>query len=297
MSEGAQTSPGEISVIMVSYLTGPALMESIRAVQRDPDIAELIVVDNGNTRAERIRLVEVASRRGNVRILQGHGNVGFARGCNYGARLAQGDYLLFLNPDALIEAGAARQMAYAGRTADRPWIAGGRLVNSDGGEQRGPRRGELTFASAFASFTPLHRLPGVRSIHRDGDPMPDGPMPMPTISGACLMTDRASFAQLGGFDEGYFLHVEDIDICARARRMGGSVTFVPGAVAMHYGSTSNVTRWRVEWHKYRGFLRYFWRRSPGLGSKVATVISAPLMGAALMGRATWLTVRKAFLGS
>lgn len=287
---------GRISVVMVSYMTGPALMESIRAVQRDPDIDELIIVDNGNAPADRPRLFEVASRSGNVRILQGHGNVGFARGCNYGAALAGGNYLFFLNPDAIIEPGAARKLANAGDATQTPWLAGGMLLNSSGQEQRGARRGKLTPASAFASFTPLHRLPGVRSIHRDHEPLPDGPVPMPTVSGASLLMDRASFDRVGGFDEGYFLHVEDIALCRSVREAGGEVIFVPDARAMHYGSTSNVTRWRVEWHKLKGFLRYFWMSGPGLRVKVGTMLGAPLMAGALFARFIVLSVRKAVRG-
>ena len=81
-------------------------MESIRAVQRDPDIEELIVIDNGNAPIDRPRLFEVASRSDNVRIIQGHGNIGFSRACNYGAALAKGDYLHFVNPDAVLRVGA-----------------------------------------------------------------------------------------------------------------------------------------------------------------------------------------------
>lgn len=285
-----------ISVIIVSYMTGPALMESIRAVQRDPDIHELIVVDNGNAQADRPRLLEVASRTENVRILQGHGNVGFARGCNYGAAMASGRYLLFLNPDAILDVGAARQMADAGGRAQSPWITGGLLLNSSGEEQRGARRGALTIGSALTSFTALHRLPGLQSIHRENLPLPPGPVPMPTISGASLMMDRASFDAVGGFDPAYFLHVEDIAICRTVRRRGGSVTFVPGARAMHYGSTSDIPRWRVECHKLRGLLRYFWTSGPGLGAKLATILVAPLMGAALFARTIWLGVRKGIRG-
>ena len=285
-----------ISVIMVSYMTGPALMESIRAVQRDPDIHELIVVDNGNAPADRPRLLEAASRTENVRILQGHGNIGFARGCNYGAAMANGDCLLFLNPDVVLEIGAARKMADVGDSTKAPWIAGGLLLTSTGREQRGARRGALTFGTALTSFTPLHRLPGLQSIYRENLPLPSDPVPMPTVSGANLMMDQASFYAVGGFDAAYFLHVEDIAICRAARRLGGSVTFVPDARAMHYGSTSDIPRWRVEYHKLRGLLRYFWTSEPGLGSKIATILVAPLMAGALFVRTIWLGICKVVRG-
>lgn len=285
-----------ISVIMVSYMTGPALMEAITAVLADRDIAELIIVDNGNSDSARARLSALTIDRDRVRFIQGHGNIGFARACNYGARLATGHFLFFLNPDAVIAQGAARKLADVGATLPAPWLSGGMVRNENGREQRGARRGALTPLSAIVSFTPLHKMRGLRSVHREGDPVPSQPEPIPTISGACLMTDRKSFNALGGFDERYFLHVEDIDICRRARQMGGSVYFVPDANVMHYGSTSQVHRMRIETEKLKGFVRYFWRYRPGPLSKILTALAMPFMAAAILARGAYLVIRKAFLG-
>jgi len=91
-----------------------------------------------------------------------------------------------------------------------------------------------------------------------------------------------------GFDERYFLHVEDIEICRRARQMGGQVGFVPGAVVMHYGSTSDVPRIWIENEKLKGFLRYFWNYTPGIMPKILTILAAPVLsvysGCAAPGR-------------
>lgn len=286
-----------ISVVMVSYMTGPALMEAITAVLEDRDVHELIVVDNGNSESARARLSEMTAKQTRVRFLQGHGNIGFARACNYGAKLASGHYLLFLNPDAVIAKGAARQLANAGDCLMEPWITGGLLRDEKGQEQRGSRRRALTPLSALVGFLPiLEIIPGLRSIHRETDPLPKHPVQIDTISGACLMTDRPSFEKMGGFDERYFLHVEDIEICRRARQMGGQVGFVPGATVMHYGSTSNVPRIWIEKEKLKGFLRYFWNYTPGLAPKILTVLAAPFMAIAIVGRAYVLSVWAALMG-
>ncbi|WP_427454607.1 glycosyltransferase family 2 protein [Litorimonas sp. WD9-15] len=295
-SDAARKRP--ISVVMVSYMTGPALMESILAVLADRDIHELIVVDNGNTEPSRARLSELTANRHRVSFIQGHGNIGFARACNYGARMATGHYILFLNPDAIIAKGSARELANAGDCLVQPWITGGLLRDIEGKEQRGGRRAALTPTSALVGFLPfLEKLPGLRSVHREGDPMPDAPIQIETVSGACLMTDRPSFDKMGGFDESYFLHVEDIEICRRARQMGGQVGFVPGATVMHYGSTSNVPRIWIEGEKLKGFLRYFWNYTPGPMSKILTVLAAPFMATAIMGRAYILTLKAALFGA
>jgi len=285
-----------ISVIMVSYMTGPALIEAINAVMADADIFELILVDNGNTIDARKRLSHVVAQHERIRLLQGHGNIGFGRACNYGAKLAIGEYLLFLNPDALITEGAARSLANCGKALTGPWITGGLLKDVNGQEQRGGRRGALTPLSALVSFTPLHKLPFFRSIHKEDEALPSEPKAYPTISGACMMMDRASFESLGGFDEGYFLHVEDIDVCRRAREKGGEVYFVPNASAMHYGSTSQVRRQKVEWEKLKGFTRYFSKHSKTVFGKAMTYAAWPFMALAIMGRAWYIAIRSAFIG-
>ena len=71
---------------------------------------------------------------------------------------------------------------------------------------------------------------------------------------------------------------------------------MPGATVMHYGSTSNVPRTYIEWEKLKGFLRYFWNYKPGPVSKVLTVLAAPFMGTAIIGRALVLSLREALIG-
>ena len=285
-----------ISVIMVSYMTGPALLEAVNAVVADPDIFELILVDNGNTQDARKRLSQFVSQHDHIRLLQGHGNIGFGRACNYGVQLARGEYLFFLNPDALIESGSARALANCGKTLTAPWVTGGMLRDVHGREQRGGRRGALTPLSALISFTPLHKFSFLSSIHKEDEPLPTKPAAYPTVSGACLMVDRASFESLGGFDEDFFLHVEDIDLCRRARENGGEVYFVPKATVMHYGSTSEVRRQKVEWEKLKGFTVYFAKHSKTIIGKTLTYAAWPLMAAAIMGRAWYLVIRKAVIG-
>jgi len=284
-----------ISVVMVSYYTGPSLMESVSAMLADTDILELIIVDNGNTISARQRLWALVENNNRVKIVQGHDNVGFGRACNYGARLSKGDYVLFLNPDAVTEQGTAMRMADCGEGLTVPWIVGGNLQTVDGLEQRGARRAALTPMAAVISFTPLHKLPGFKSIHLENLPLPKKPVEIPIVSGACLMMDRESFDILGGFDERYFLHVEDIDICRRVKLLGGDVFFVPDAKVMHYGSTSKARIVKVERSKLRGFIRYFWEYTSHWWSKTLLVLSIPFMYIAIMGRAWWLSVRKPWI--
>jgi hypothetical protein len=280
---------------MVSWHTGPVLAQAIAAVLAAPDVDELILVNNGNPQAVERRLHALAGGQPGFALVEGHGNVGFAKGCNLGARAASGSHLLFLNPDTALEPGAAARMAAAGAGAPRPWAVGARLINLDGSEQRGARRGALTPLSAFVGFCGLYALPGLgpafRNVHRERETLPDGPAPTPVVSGAALMLRADDFAALGGFDESYFLHVEDIDLCRRVGEAGGAVIFAPHARVMHHGSTSDASLVRVEWAKSKGFVHYFWKFGRGATGKLQAALVTPLIVAAIMGRAFWVGLR------
>lgn len=281
-----------VSVIMVSWRTGPVLMQAVAAVLAAPDVGQLVLVDNGNPADDEARLHALARSQDRLTLIGGHGNVGFARACNLGARAATGDYLLFLNPDTAIEPGTASRMIAAAAGVRRPWAVGARLINLDGSEQRGARRGALTLLSAFVTFSGLYRLglPGAafRNVHREREPLPAGPEPTPVVSGAAVMLPAADFAALGGFDESYFLHVEDIDLCRRVAEAGGVVIFAPQARVMHHGSTSDASLLRVEWAKAKGFIHYFRRFGRGPAGRLAFALVVPLIVAAIMGRALWV---------
>ena len=94
------------------------------------------------------------------------------------------------------------------------------------------------------------------------------------------------FRALGGFDEGYFLLVEDIDLCRRA----ATVLFVPDAVIHHVGGTSRTSRFFVEIEKAKSFLRYFWKFNTGIGGRLATLLVAPFLLAAIVLRAMILEI-------
>ena len=100
-----------VSVVMVVYMTGEALEQSLACVLADPLVDELVVVDNGSTPAEAERLRALDGHGGRVRLLTGHGNVGFAKGANLGAAKAKGDLLVFLNPDAFLQDGCIAALA------------------------------------------------------------------------------------------------------------------------------------------------------------------------------------------
>ena len=252
-----------ISVIMVSYWTGSVLsaaIESVLAPDQD-GAAEFIVVDNGNPPAVSGKLIRLAEGEPRLTLVSGHGNVGFARGCNIGARRARGRYLLLLNPDCCLSPGAIPALLAEAKTLGADWMLGCRVLDPDGSDQRGSRRALLTPYTALVESFRLDRLAPrllrrYRLNHHD-KPLPADTTRVPVISGACMMLPAATFHAVGGMDEGYFLHVDDIDLCFRLHRAGIPVYFTPHVEAVHHAGSSRSSPVQVEWHKMRGFLRYF----------------------------------------
>ena len=160
-----------VSVVMVVYMTGEALEQSLTCVLADPLVNELVVVDNGSTPVDAARLRTLADRDGRVTLLQGHGNIGFARGANLGARKAKGDLLLFLNPDAFLQPGCIAELARAIEDRPVPSIVGAAGASPITGNMsgHGPRgAGEAVGAGARGVLprpSPLRRACGPGRAH------------------------------------------------------------------------------------------------------------------------------------
>lgn len=277
-----------ISAVMVSFHTGPILWESVAAALAEPLIAELWLIDNGNPPDVRARLRDLALRDGRLRHVHGHGNIGFSQACNLGAAQASGTLLIFLNPDLVLQAGAAVHLLGALAQARPPSVIGGRVMGADGREQRGSRRDRITPWNALIAASGLGRLencfPMLRDPHREKDSPPRGPIPVGAVSGAFMLLRRADYAAIGGFDPAFFMHVEDVDLCARAAKAGGDVLFQPLAIGVHAGASSRASSLFVERHKARGFALYFSRQARTPWEWIWGKAIAALLGAAFVAR-------------
>ncbi|MEO1323420.1 MAG: glycosyltransferase family 2 protein [Pseudomonadota bacterium] len=264
-----------VSAVVVSYHTGPRLKECLYALAGDPAIAEIILVDNGNPESMQTWLSAFAGSRDTVRFVSGHGNIGFGAGVNLGVASAKGQQVLVINPDAVLRRGSVDSLQKVASTLDTPWIVGGRVFDLYGREERGPRRQELTLWRATTSIL------GWNTWTLETTPVPSAAVDMPVISGAFFLTSKVSMERLDGFDERYFLHVEDVDLCRRCRELGGRVMYDPNAGALHYGSTSNAPSALVAKHKADSLERYFKTYARGVGSKIMVALAMPFMRLAM----------------
>ncbi len=258
--------------MLVSYHTGPALHAAVTSVLDEALVTEVVLVDNGNPPGA----LDDVSDDPRLRILSGHGNVGFAAGVHIGVAASQAPLLLVLNPDSVVPTGVLPALIAALEGQPEPWVASPLVRGSDGREQAGCRRREASPGRCISEALKLWRLPGLGrwrvSMQREM------PIPalcvVPALSGAFMLMTRATWDRMGGLDQGYFLHVEDIDFCLRLTRAGGRCLVHGGLSVVHMKGTSDAPAWVVERHKIDGFARLFRTHYPGALGAVALVTIA-----------------------
>lgn len=250
-----------VSVVMVSYHTGQVLPEAINAVLSNP-IAELILVNNGNPEADfhAVRLRLNADPR--CHLIEGQGNVGYAAACNLGAMRAMQEKLLFLNPDAIVEADTLVQLYHEHMVLPQPVLSGAWVVDDDGNVQRGTLRNQLSPLSLFVDALQLNkrwRFFDRWALNRRFSESTDAPVKVSALSGACVLIAKSEFEKVGGFDEGYFLHFEDLDLF---KRLTCAKYLHPSVQILHHKGSSDVDTSTLNSHKYYSFCRYFRRHYP-----------------------------------
>ncbi|MCA9016198.1 MAG: glycosyltransferase family 2 protein [Planctomycetaceae bacterium] len=263
MNSSVSPSQPLVSVIIVNFNSADKLhlcVESLLTVKSD---LEVVIVDNASIDDSLFRLNAIFGTDSRIKIVQNQENLGFAVACNMGARQSTGDYLFFLNPDCKIEEDTITKLIDCLNQRPDVGMVGGLLLNSDGSEQVGGRR---TVPTPWRSLVRVFRLSCLSkryprlfsdfNLHLQ--PLPDHPIEVEAISGACMMVPRKAYEDVGGLDEGYFLHCEDLDWCMTFWKKGWKVMFVPDAKLSHFqGACSRSRRVFVEWYKHKGMLRFY----------------------------------------
>lgn len=248
-------------MVVVNYNAGSLLNECISAALQQAQ--QIIVIDNGSQNFCPQVLRNAFPEQHRLQILALNTNTGFAAGCNTGIGLATQPFILFLNPDCILSDGSLHRMMQVMQSDTQIGMVGGYLINPDGTEQGGGRRAIPTPWRALVRAFGLYRLgkfwPELFfDFHLDKQPLPQSPMEVEAVSGALMLVRRQALEDVGAWDEGYFLHCEDLDWCVRFRKKNWKIVFVPDAPVTHFkGACSQARPFFVAWHKHRGMLRFY----------------------------------------
>ena len=250
-----------VSAVIVSFCTGSPLRECLRTVLEQTEIAEVIVVDNGNDAESRAFLENLTYQSARVRIIRPGNNIGFAAACNLGAAKARSDYVALINPDLVVPPHSFTKVLTTFEDHPEAWLCGGRLLDMDGSEQRGGRREILTPWRSLAEMLQLEKLfpghPHFRRLNMHEGEALTTTTEVPCISGAFMVMPLARWQEIGGMDANMFLHVEDTELCLRVLQAGGTILYCGDTPIYHHRSTSHISRAFIEWHKTRSAIYYF----------------------------------------
>jgi len=233
-----------------------------------------VVVSHGNARElERLlpaltpqvdELVVVANVPGSVggltapaRLIENPRPLGFAANVNLGIRETDAELVCAVNPDTVPRSDAVAVLREFVERTPRCGIAGPQLVHPDGSWQPSRRRFP-TVGGTLVRRTPIRRVVEPSPSHYLLDERPAEPVEADWMLGAFLVLRRSMLDELSGFDEGFRLYGEDIDLCYRAAKAGWERWYVPAAIVEHaYAAVTDrrfFTR-RTLWH-WRGILRF-----------------------------------------
>lgn len=233
----------DLSVLVVSYNTRAITLECLRAVQqRTRDVNfELIVLDNASADGS----ADAVERIPDVRLIRQQSNLGFARGNNIAARGSRGEWLLLLNPDTVVTEGAIRKLVEFAQRNPEGSIFGGRTIFADGSLNPASCWGRPTPWSLVCFATGLARLfRGMALFNPEGYGGwgRDSVRCVDIVSGCFFLIRKATWDQLGGFDEAFFMYGEEADFCLRAAKLGHRCIICPDAVIVHHGGASEPLR-------------------------------------------------------
>jgi N-acetylglucosaminyl-diphospho-decaprenol L-rhamnosyltransferase len=295
-----------VCVIIVSYNAADELEGCLRSlaalpeIAGDPQFAQIVVSDNGSAddSVARARAIFPAAT-----VLENGENYGFAKACNIGAREAHAPLLFFFNPDARAMPGLLRHAADYFAAHPDVAMAGVKLLDEEG--RVTPSCGEFdTWWQAFLRSSawgewPMFRAQSNGFALRGFDYASERDVDL--VVGAAMFIRAGVFAELGGFDERFFLYHEEIDFAHRLHERGARVVFLPQCAAMHKSEQGGsqkrwgklgVLNWRqrsrrLYWIKHHGRLWYFTLSAALVGRYV--VYAALLAGIVVALRAAFLT--------
>jgi N-acetylglucosaminyl-diphospho-decaprenol L-rhamnosyltransferase len=251
---------------VVNHDAGASLVAFLASL-RSEAVSDVIVVDNASSDGSSDDLDPDPA----VRVIRTGANLGYGAGANRGLAATDAPFVLVSNPDVTVHDGALAALLAAFAADPTLAIAGPRIMAADGTRYPSARHfPSMAAAAAHALLGVLVPENRVSRRYRMADLDRAATVPVEEavavdwVSGACFMARRRALDELGGFDESYFMYVEDLDLCWRAHRAGWRVAYVPGAVVTHLQGLSTARRpYRMLLAHHRSAFHFAVRRARG----------------------------------
>jgi N-acetylglucosaminyl-diphospho-decaprenol L-rhamnosyltransferase len=274
------------AVIVVTYGSSDDIGPCLESFMNDPAVSSIVVVDSGSPDAATTRAV--VDQMVGVHFLAIEHNVGFGSACNRGAAVTTEANLVFLNPDTVVGERCVSKLVQHLRScessSDRCAVVGPLVRNPDGSRYPSARVfPSLLTAAGHAFLGPIWSGNPFSAAYLRSTASPEW------VSGTAMAVRRDAFEAVGGFDEQYFMYVEDVDLCWRLTRAGWTVAMCEAAEVMHrIGGSSRRHRFAMIAHHHRSLWRFAKRSSTGIER-----VMLPAVAIALVVRSVALVILQA----
>jgi len=249
----------DLSIIIVNYHHSHILDNCLESVYRTIEKIqfEVILVDNSS---KDDGLEPILKRYTKIQFINNSKNVGFARANNQGAKIASGDFLLFMNPDTTMIEDAVESMLDYIRSDSSIGILSPKVLNPDQTTQFSCRKFPTVWSGLFNRYSLMTRLFPNNRYSRDYlmlDYDHNSIRSVDWVSGCCMMMSESTLKKASGFDENYFLFIEDVDLCQVIKKQGLRVVYFPNAKIFHKISSSNArSTSRIIIKRHQGMIYY-----------------------------------------
>jgi GT2 family glycosyltransferase len=283
-----------IDIVTVNWNAGSQLKECCDSVlaHNTVEVSRIIVVDNGSTDGS----ADAVESLPGVEVIRTGKNLGFGAGCNIGAKAGSAPYILFLNPDTRLETGSLSvPLTFMEQLENaKVGICGIQLVDEQGKVSRTcarfPSLGRLV-----SSALGLDKLPGLQGsgMHmHDWDHM--DARQVDHVMGAFYLMRREVFKQVDGFDERFFVYLEDVDLSKVVKDLGSDIWYLTEAQAFHAGGgTSRQVKVHRLFYSLRSRLLYAFKHFPRWQAWTLVAVSNLLEP---FTRSAWCLLRGDFAG-
>lgn len=250
-----------LSLVIVTYNSGTVISSCLESFRECPEF-EIVIVDNAST-DNTVQLIE--SRFPAVILLKNSVNKGFASAANQGFGRTTAPWVMFLNPDTTIPADKICSLRMVLQEQNQWSIAGCRMVDQAGNRQRSCWKSPSLFLLFLESFLPYSlSLPLLTQL-------PDRTREVNMVSGGCMIIRRKLFADLGGFDERFFMYYEDADLCLRARREKHKIWYLFDIPVFHHVALSTEgDRGTFFQHIYTSKRAFYKKHFHGIKASIAS---------------------------
>lgn len=274
----------KVTPVVINYNTQEDLRRCLRTMEENLGRLRAVVVDNGSTDGSQRMVREEFPW---VILLENPGNPGYASACNAGIRVADHPYVFILNSDVEFVDGELETLVFYMEEHPSVGALGPMVLNADGTRQMSCRRFPSMLENVVHGFlgelwpqNPLTRSYQMKDLQGEE------PREVDWVSGAAMLLRREATERVGGFDEAYFMYVEDVDLCWRLRRAGYRVVYHPGFRLVHHiGRASSLQSTRMLYQHHRSMYIFFRRRYAGWRGTLLTPVI--LFGLAARFLLTW----------